>query len=136
MKLGIVYITLMALVFAACRTQRNTDYRAFPRRSAWVLTDKGRAIKFNGKSVGINFDGDRVYGYSGCNNFTGTYVLGGGQAIRFNPLASTKMMCMDNKANFTERDFYSKLAQVNRFEIRKGNLYLYAQGRLLLRFKR
>jgi heat shock protein HslJ len=125
---------LMALAFAACSVQRNT---ALPRNTSWTLINNRNSLVTGAanKPVFINFGMDRLSGFSGCNNYTANYAVGLNQAIQIGVVASTKMMCMDNRANLTEGDYLRKLTQVNRFEIQRGELRLYAGYRLLLRFR-
>jgi heat shock protein HslJ len=56
----------------------------------------------------LNFsDNGKLFGSTGCNNFTGSYKLEGTK-LSLDPGAMTKMMCSDN----TEQDFLNAINQV------------------------
>lgn len=47
-----------------------------------------------GRGVTITFQPDgQVGGYSGCNQYTGSYTIEGGRALSFGPLAGTRQAC-------------------------------------------
>ncbi len=81
----------------------------------------------------LTSEGAQVHGFSGCNRFTGSYELNEGQ-LRFKPLASTRMACMDGMEQ--EQRFLEALGEVVRFTLSGDNLALYTgDERLILRFK-
>lgn len=43
-------------------------------------------------AITVNFEGDRLNGSAGCNNYMGTFTADGDVLI-LGPLASTRMMC-------------------------------------------
>ena len=61
----------------------------------------------------ITFDSNthRVYGFSGCNRFNGTYTISG-HDITFGSMASTRMFC-EEEANNIERLMLDALSQHN-----------------------
>ncbi len=64
----------------------------------------------------LNFsDNGKLFGSSGCNNFTGSYKLEGTK-LSLDPGAMTKMMCPDN----TEQDFLNAINQVTNIK-QNGN---------------
>jgi copper homeostasis protein (lipoprotein) len=67
--------------------------------SQWRLTElAGKQID---QEVGVRqlpwmrfeMEGGRVYGFAGCNRFSGTFELAEGKRIRFSRMAVTKMAC-------------------------------------------
>lgn len=44
-------------------------------------------------------DDNRVVGFAGCNNITGSYTLEEGNRIRFGKMAATLMICPDVDVN-------------------------------------
>jgi len=62
-----------------------------------------------------------VSGFSGCNNFNGSFELKG-KEIKFGPIASTRKMCQDMSV---EDQFTKILVEVARYEVVKRELYLY-----------
>jgi len=76
---------------------------------------------------------NHVWGFSGCNRFTGSYERDDSR-LRFEPLAATRMACMDGMEQ--EQRFLEALGEVVRFTISGDSLALYTgDERLLLRFK-
>jgi putative lipoprotein len=75
----------------------------------------------------------RVKGYSGCNEFTGSYDLRG-DALTFGLLAMTRRYCA-GAAGETEREFVEVLSKVRTFRI-EGGLLLFSDGnKVLARFR-
>ena len=68
----------------------------------------------------LNFSDDgKLYGSTGCNNFTGSYKLDGTK-LSLNPGAMTKMMC----SGTTEQDFLTAINQVTNFKMDGNTLNL------------
>lgn len=76
----------------------------------------------------------RVAGSSGCNRVMGSFELDG-DALRFGPLAGTRMACPgDGMAQ--ERAFLDTLGRVAHWQVRGSHLELFdAQRKLLARFE-
>lgn len=68
--------------------------------------------------------GGKVYGYSGCNELSGTYCIVKNE-IELNPLISTMKFCMKTSGEASFLEFLNK----NRFEYRIRNLRLTLQHR-------
>lgn len=72
-------------------------------KKAWILVElNGKKVVENtsddGKTPNLNFITEgRIYGTSGCNNFSGGYIEKSESELEFGPLASTTMMCQDMK---------------------------------------
>lgn len=71
-------------------------------------------------------------GFSGCNNFAGTYTLDGDK-LSLGPLAMTMMACIDTME--LERNFGLALSEMNRYEIEGDTLRGYAGDEVILRFE-
>lgn len=73
----------------------------------------------------LNFDSKSniVSGFSGCNNFSGSFSTLN-NTIEFSKLASTKKMCADNAVNSIERQLLNHLSKANSYKIEKGKLTL------------
>jgi Heat shock protein len=86
------------------------------------------------KKAFIQFDSvnAKVGGNGSCNTFGGALTLGGGK-MKISNVFSTKMFC--EGVQQTEDDFFKKLENVNRFEIKDSMLLLYQDGRMLLEFE-
>lgn len=96
----------------------------------WVLdslnNEKADAVKFPEGLPRLEFhlDGGKVYGFSGCNELTGTYFIIQDK-IKFNPLASTMKFCMNTPGEMIFLDVLNK----NYFDYRIDNLRLTLQHR-------
>jgi heat shock protein HslJ len=76
-----------------------------------------------GIEITLNFDGDRINGDAGCNNFMGTLTTDG-DALMIGPLAGTKMMCAPEIMEQEDR-FFALLPSVETAAIAfDGNLVL------------
>lgn len=72
----------------------------------------------------LNFSDDgKLYGTTGCNNFTGSYKLDGTK-LSLNPGAMTKMMCPGS----TEQDFLKAINQVTNLKMDGNTLNLLNGG--------
>lgn len=73
----------------------------------------------------LDSEGNRVRGFSGCNQFTGAFQQQGSQ-IGFSQMASTMKACMDGMEQ--EKRFLDALKHTSRFEITGETLLLYDAG--------
>jgi copper homeostasis protein (lipoprotein) len=76
-------------------------------------------------------DDDTVYGFSGCNNFSGKYQQQATQ-LSVQPLASTRKMCASG--NKEEQRFLENLQNADRAEINRNKLQLFRNNRIVLQF--
>lgn len=61
-------------------------------------------------------------GFAGCNNFVGSYELGG-SSLKFGPVEATRMFC-EGAAGDVEMRFMESLEQTGRWELRDDTLLL------------
>jgi heat shock protein HslJ len=71
-------------------------------------------------------DGE-ISGNGGCNQYSGTYVLGGSSAIAVSPLATTKMFCPD-PAGSQETSYLAILQKAATWQVSSGKLTLRESG--------
>ena len=68
----------------------------------WTIVEAmGQAVtgnEGNVPSINFNIAEKSVSGTTGCNSFMGGFTLGEKNEVSFSPLAATKMMCRDMKA--------------------------------------
>lgn len=91
----------------------------------WRLIElMGQPIESGENEIFINFSekDNRVAGYAGCNNFSGSYNEKGGFRLSFGQLISTKKYCPDLK---TEDIFLNMLEQVDNYIIVDDELHLH-----------
>jgi len=79
----------------------------------------------NGESLKMTFDqaNQRLSGFSGCNRFTGS-VKDDPKGIIIGNLASTRMMCAQERMSQLEQDFLYQLKDYRSFKIDKNQLLL------------
>jgi len=73
----------------------------------------------------------RAAGFAGCNRFSASYTLAG-DSLRFGPIMSTKMACVDGDE--LERSFLGALPVVATYEATDSALILKGPGGPLARF--
>lgn len=104
-------------------------------RTYWKLVElNGAAVKpGEGKELHMILSGeDRVTGYAGCNQFTGSATVAG-DGLSFGPIASTRRMCQD--AMQQEGAFLQALESAHRYDITGEGLAVEnAAGDVVLRF--
>lgn len=88
-------------------------------------------IESNNPTITFNTETQNVFGFSGCNRFNGNYTLNG-NSIKIGPLASTKMLCIDDAANKTETDFLKALASVDSIVFKENKLLLLNKQNIVL----
>lgn len=88
-----------------------------------------------GFNATIEFRGeDRVFGNSGCNNYSGTYSLNEeNRTLSFGPLMSTKMGCEEAKSN-CQGLFFRALKNTANYLPKKEGIYLLDSDRKILAF--
>ncbi|WP_223269091.1 MULTISPECIES: META domain-containing protein [unclassified Polaribacter] len=106
----------------------NTTAETMIENSKWILTKlEGDAIavhKVNSQEIyfTLNSKTNRIHGNSGCNTFTGTYILEKGNSISFSQITSTKIMCSTTKIN--ESKIVEIFNTANSFAVINGELAL------------
>lgn len=98
----------------------------------------GLRIAFDGlyhnKTPTITFDvvGNRVSGYTSCNNFTGSLKADGNKISFTDPMALTRMICIDGNG---ENVFLETIKKINTWSVTDGNtLNLIMDDIALMRF--
>jgi len=109
---------------------------------AWVATgvNDGRQAVTSlaaGSSIALDLGSDgRVTGNATCNRYVGAYAVDG-EAIRFGPLATTRMACPDEELAEQERAYLAGLAAAASWSVRGDRLELRdAHGALQATFRR
>ncbi|MBS1597901.1 MAG: META domain-containing protein [Bacteroidetes bacterium] len=103
----------------------------------WSLIElNGKSIKTDSNSkkeshISFATKGYRVSGNSGCNNFTGSFILTGANHITISKVASTRMACpgMD-----VEAEFLKVLGDTDSYDVKGGILSLKNAGAVLAKF--
>ena len=103
----------------------------------WYLTAvAGSSVSpmANDKQPHIMLDPDRqqAIGFSGCNNFFGTYEHDG-SSLKFGPAGSTRMACPDLETGL-ETEVFKALDQTRAWKIQDEELLFLNGGKILARF--
>ena len=122
-------ITICILILSILTCKNTQDAMSSENQNAESISGNYIITSVEGEKnshefLKITFD-DRektVYGYSGCNSFTGTYEIKG-DLITIGPLASTRMIC-EPMRNAIETKVLKVLSEVNSFSIVDGVLSL------------
>lgn len=107
--------------------------------STWRLETLGdgaaAASPIAGTEVSVTFTADgRLSGTGGCNRFSGSYERGEDGALRFSPLAATRMACAPEIMS-QEDSFFVALGRVASFDIEGDRLgFAASDGSRVLRF--
>jgi putative lipoprotein len=122
---------------------RNTAPSSSATDDAGLTDTTWRLVEINGQAatpgagandltLTLGSDESQVSGFSGCNQFAGSFTLEGDQ-LSFGPLASTRKMCADGMEQ--EAQYQEALAKVGRFELNEGALSLFdGEGQQILLF--
>jgi len=128
-------LTVLVLVAAACSSAQKQPQKAGTPAlpfsligSEWILADlAGTPVIANSKASIAFPELGRVAGNGSCNRFTGSVTITG-DTLKFGPLASTRMACMDGGVSAQEDAYLKALGAANRYEFRDPNLLIYATG--------
>jgi heat shock protein HslJ len=94
----------------------------------WRLEEMGGQPVIANSRATLNFPNNTsAAGNGSCNRFTGSVDITS-SAMKFGPLATTRMMC-DAESSRQENDYLKALADVDRYEIKNRlTLYLHLKG--------
>ena len=88
----------------------------------WVATHlNGEPL--SGKAPTLSIEGNKAYGDSGCNRYTGQVILGNKDALSFGAMASTRMACPGN-ANDLEAAYLKALQGISAYHLNHDSLIL------------
>lgn len=135
MKTKIVAICLLAITAFGCKSTKNSNTDMTTDKASegifdvsWNMTtlegkDLENSIQ-NGKTIHftLHSEDNRFSGFSGCNNFSGTYTLETGNRISFSQIASTRMACPDSKID--EQEILDVFNLVDNYSISGNTLTL------------
>ena len=135
MKFFFSLVILAALFLSACNSSQKQPAKAATPAppfsllgTAWVLADLAGTPVITNSKASLTFpEVGRAAGNGSCNRFTGTVTITG-DTLKFGPLASTRMACMDGGVSAQEDAYLKALAAANRYEYRDPDLLIYATG--------
>jgi len=129
-------LILIALSLCACpSTHNNKAANPAPSSSPasllgteWVLRDVTGTPALAAPQATLQFpEAGRVAGNGSCNRFTGNVEISG-NTLKFGPLASTRMACVDNGVSDQEDRYLKALGAATRYALENGDLLIYCEG--------
>lgn len=130
-----LYSLLCIFTLTACNAiQPAADLPKLGESNWKLIAIEQRPVNFGDRAF-LKFDEkeNKVSGKAVCNSFFSEYEMTG-QKIKFDAIGSTKMYCegiMDD-----EHQIITQLQNISRYEVKSDMLYLYAEHKLALTFKR
>jgi heat shock protein HslJ len=92
-----------------------------------VKMDRTRdSVRNMGDIYSIRFGTDRLSGMAAPNRYFGPYTSGEGNALSIGTVASTRMAPLSENEGLGEREYFSYLNRINRWEFRNGKLELHS----------
>jgi heat shock protein HslJ len=145
--LSTVYIVSLILFISACSGTKKTTMPEEKTSVApglgelgagdWKLIElEGKFIPTSSKAMLSFTAGEKntVTGNAGCNRLTGSFELIPNNAIKFSPLATTRMACFDENTAATETKFLAALAKTTGWTVNDGKLILSDSAMTLAKF--
>lgn len=135
----IITICVIVCSVLTCKSAENT--LASKKQTKNSISGNFDIVRVNNQTVNIDgltisFDekDNSVFGYSGCNRFTGNFEKSGKQ-IKIGPLASTRMACESDR-NDIESKILAALNQTTTFEIETDKMVFKANDNIILELRK
>jgi len=130
----IIIIALFGVIYLGLSFTQNDSLE----NTKWLLKE-GNGINLEATDVEItlNFEPNKsISGYSGVNQFGGTYKLNSNNHIEFSEIFSTLMASIDPIMNENERQYLSLFLQVKNYQLGENELILLDENNnVVLKFK-
>ena len=115
-------IILINSVFIVARAQNlSGKWKLIEAKQNGKAVDLGREIKTNL----IFGDENRISGNGGCNRYSSTYKLESKNEIKFAPVISTRMACLENNLMSLEQTFFEVLGKTEKYQV-KGKYLIFS----------
>jgi copper homeostasis protein (lipoprotein) len=127
-------IILFSLMFISVSAQKLVgEWKLVEAKQNGKKVSLGREIKTNL----VLGEENRMSGNAGCNRYSTAYTLKSKNRIKFQPIISTKMACLDNDFTKQESTFFSVIEKGEKYKI-KGNYLIFSDvaEQNILRFAR
>ena len=137
------FAIIASLGIAAAACSRNAEVVSTPGGSAalmagreWTLFSMREQPVNAGRPITLRFDAveQRAGGLSACNQYSAPYTVTH-DSLRFGPIVSTKMACVDADKNKLEQTYFAMLAQVRTYQLTDTILDLTAEGKTIAFFR-
>lgn len=132
-----IFIGLVSLAFISCTSTKKTTMNQASLFQKWDLTMLNGDSTSAGahKDVYIQFEdsANRAFGSGPCNRFFSQFTNSGNK-LKLSAIGSTRMACIDDKANQLEQQFFKALESVDSYKISGENLQLISNGKTVASF--
>jgi heat shock protein HslJ len=123
--LKLLSLTFLFLFASSCGSLSPINPLSLLTNNTWELSSlNGNKVdpnQYTGSVPRLDFlDGGKLSGYSGCNNFSGNFLLEG-STLKLDPGAITKKACSGSG----EQAFLSVMNSVNQLKVNKNKLTLF-----------
>jgi len=151
MKTSYLILLLALFAFVGCNSsdyenqniesdETKTELISMIYEQQWVLSEiKNEPVTFDREDqrmpyLVLRIEETRIMGYGGCNEFTGSFVLGDNDGIRFDQVAATKMYCQETM--HIEDKFFAELKNTTSFKMDDEVLqFMNEDGDVILRLQ-
>ncbi|MBC2856907.1 MAG: META domain-containing protein [Cetobacterium sp.] len=123
-----VWFVLSILMFVFLGCSNSSIENNMIRGKEYILVDE-----YPSENITIGFDGGRFYGFSGVNNYFGSY-LKIGKKIEIKEVGSTLMMGPENLME-REKDYLTELLEVEKYSVKDDKLSFYTKDGKEIKFK-
>lgn len=120
------------LLLAACATTASAPPELQGTRWKLASADGGPLAQAQAREVTAEFTADRAAGFSGCNQYSGTYTLSG-NTLTVGPVIATKRGCIGPGGEI-ERAWFELLSQPLQVS-REGQALLLSGGGVSVRLE-
>jgi heat shock protein HslJ len=121
---SLTLVGFLLLLLGGCSAAKIDPSLSLAGKSWELSAWGGSAADPSGYAQGVPnihfLEEGRFAGFTGCNSFSGNFVLSGSEAIELNPGAITRKACPGSG----EEAFVSALEKVKNFKLEKGKLTL------------
>lgn len=134
--MGILFLSILVPGLLACSPGAS---EAMLQDGTWRLESYGEPgnlkTVIQGTEISAEFDGSKetIKGSAGCNHYSGSYEVKGGQLTIPGPLAATEMYCMEPTGVMDQEQEYLTILQLaESYEINGEELRINCGGQVLI----
>ncbi len=128
--LFVISITALSLLFmgGCCACRKGANNLPLKGTEWQVVRMMGRDYSFEKGEFTFSFNDEGIFaGRGACNQMSGGYTTSPTGALKFDGLASTRMMCPDQSL---ETEFAALLERITHYEVDGNMLLLLSAGEL------
>jgi len=134
--LRIITIIFSSVGLVSCvASSGSSGYQGQPNYSSlsghWLLSSLNNS-GYPGSRISLQFDNNKVSGFSGCNRYFASTASQGSGILNFGFIGSTKKLCVENQASKLESSYLRSLRQVRSYQLSGNRLILEGNGTYLV----